>query len=111
MTTPDAAVQAQLAAQATGVTGQPSAGIYGDPAGAQAPAAAVDMVAAGAAPVAVDAAALLARVQQLEADAAAARPAVVPYVPPKASDLVAHLGGSLAHAFQLIENRLDAGGL
>jgi hypothetical protein len=66
MSTPDEAVQAQLAEQAQTVTGNPAAaGIYGDPAGASAAPQPIDL--SNAAPTSVDTAALLARLEQLEA--------------------------------------------
>ena len=79
----DAAVQAQLAEQAQAVTGNPAAaGIYGDPAGASiAPLPPPDLSAARA--TVVDAEQLLARLQELEAKAAAAEAAAnPPPVPP-----------------------------
>jgi len=66
----DAAVQAGLAAQAQTVTGVPSAGIYGDPAGASQPAQPIDL--SKATPVSVDTDALLARLAALESAAQAA---------------------------------------
>jgi hypothetical protein len=67
-----AAARAKLAEQAGSVTGTPSAGIYGDQAGAQAPPVPLDVSAAR--PADVDTAALLERIAALEAAQQAAAP-------------------------------------
>ena len=75
----DAAIRDQLADQAAKVTGTPSAGVYGDVAGAERPAQQMDLSAAKA--VVTDAEALLKRIQELEARQQAAEDAANPPPP------------------------------
>jgi hypothetical protein len=115
MTTPydpaaqDAAVQWQLAQQAQAVQGQPSAGIYGDPAGAAQPSAAtLDLGKAQA--TAVDVEALLGQLQELQARAQAAVDAANP--PPAEPDTSLHMDSGAPgylHTFKdTVEARLAA---
>lgn len=114
MTTPvdpaaaQAAVVTQLGEQAQAVTGDPSAaGVYGDPAGAAQPAQPLDLSAAKA--VVVDAQALLARIQELEAKQQAAEAAANP--PPPEPDYSLHADpnapGWLHDVIGRIESRLS----
>ena len=105
----DAAVQASLAEQAQAVTGNPAAaGVYGDPAGASAPPQPLDLSSAKA--MSVDAAELLARIQELEAKASAAEAAANP--PPEPPDNSLRADGNapawLAELVGKIEARLAA---
>lgn len=105
----DAAVRAGLADQAASTLGDPAAaGIYGDPAGAAQPPQAIDLSAAKA--VAVDAEALLARIQALEAQQAAAEAAANP--PPEPPDNSLHVDsnapGWLHTLVAKLEERLSA---
>jgi len=104
----DAAVQAQLAQQAADVTGVPSAGIYGDPAGAQAAPQPLDLSAAHA--TAADVEQLLAQLQELQSRAAAAVAAAepVPEVPDDTVTADSGAPGWLHAAFAKIEKRLAA---
>ncbi|HWM96718.1 MAG TPA: hypothetical protein VNO54_06640 [Streptosporangiaceae bacterium] len=87
----DAAVRAHLAAQPAAVTGTPSAGVYGDQAGAQAPPVPLDLSAA--APTSADVKALLARIEKMETDREAERVAALP-VPDEPPDLTPILHGA-----------------
>jgi hypothetical protein len=117
MSTPDEAVQAQLAEQAQAVTGNPAAaGIYGDPAGASAAPQPIDL--SQAAPTNVDTAALLARLEQLEAanaqaaaDKAAAEEAAKPApVEPDYNSLSVSgaVSAELHHVLDKIDRRFRA---
>jgi hypothetical protein len=105
----DQAVREQLANQAQAVTGVPSAGVYGDPAGASQPAQQIDL--SKAAPTSADVADLLARVQAMEAAQEAARRAAEP-APLEPPDLTPRLSGSasaeLHSAFAGIHDRIVA---
>ena len=105
----DAAVQAQLAAQAQAVTGTPSAGIFGDVAGAAQPPQQIDLSAAAPTVVTQDElAALLARVQKMEADREAERVAAlpVPDEPPDKTPRLSNASGELHAAFAGVHARL-----
>jgi hypothetical protein len=106
MSTPDEVVAARLA-DGLDVAGQTEAGVYGDPAGAGAPPAVMDLSAATAAATDIDA--LRARLASLEAAQAAA---VVPPSEPEAPDLTPVLSGSTGSdvraAFQSLHERLVA---
>jgi hypothetical protein len=112
MSTPDpvadAAIRVQLADQAKTVTGTPSAGVYGDQAGAEQAPQQMDLAAAKA--VVVDAEALLARIQELEARQQAAEDAANP--PPAPPDTSLHMDANAPgylHAFKdKVEGRLAA---
>ena len=93
VTPAEAAVRDQLAQQSAAVTGTPSAGIYGDPAGASAPPERLDLSAA--APTSVDVKALLARVEAMEAAREAERVAALP-VPDEPPDLTPVLHGAVS---------------
>jgi hypothetical protein len=113
MTTPidpaaDAAIRVQMAEQAQTVTGTPSAGVYGDVAGAEAPPQQMDLSAAKA--VVTDAEALLKRIQELEARQQAAEDAANP--PPPEPDTKLYVDGNAPgwlHALVAkLEDRLSA---
>ena len=104
----DPEVRAQLAGQAQAVTGNPAAaGVFGDPAGAAQPPQALDVSQAKA--TVVDAENLLARLQELEARAAAAEAAANP--PPAPPDYSLHVDSSapgyLHDVIAKIEKRLS----
>jgi len=116
---PQAAAAALLGQQAQTVGGVDSAGIYGDQAGAaqHAPgqsdaAVAAGLVAQGAQPASVDVGALQARLEQLEkkqaadAQAAAVAAEAAAPKPPTLLEIASNLAPSLAHAFQVVEERL-----
>jgi hypothetical protein len=102
----DAAIRDQLADQAAKVTGTPSAGVYGDVAGAERPPQQMDLSAAKA--VVTDAEALLKRIQELEARQQAAEDAANP--PPAPPDTSLHMDANAPgylHAFKdKVEDRL-----
>lgn len=118
------AIAEQLQAQATGVQGTDSAGIYGDPAGAaqHAPVqpqeqVAADLVAAGSKPAEVDTAALLEQLQALAAKVADLQSqgtvvsASASAKPPVLDEVINALSGvtpGIVHAFQLVAARIDA---
>jgi hypothetical protein len=105
----DAVVQAQLAAQAQAVQGDPAAaGIYGDPAGASAPSQPLDLSRASA--TVVDVEALLGQLQDLQARAQAAVDAANPPPPPPDNRLYMDMGApGYLHAFAAkVEDRLAA---
>ena len=111
MSTPDpatdSAVREQLGQQAQAVTGTPSAGIYGDPAGASAPPQPLDL--SGAAPTSADVKALLERIEKMEADREAERVAALP-APEEPPDLTPRLGnasGELQAALLGLHARLE----
>jgi len=124
--TPDeamAAARAQLGQQAQAVQGTDVAGIYGDPAGAGAPAPvqtpeqiAAGLQAKGAQPASADTgellkhlAALAQQVQDLQDAHNAAQPKPAePPKPLKLPDLVHGAGAGVVHAFSLAEERLAA---
>lgn len=110
----DAAVRDQLGQQAATVTGTPSAGIFGDPAGAGQPTG-QSMDLGAAARTTVDPNALLAALQrqqeqinallaQQEADRKAAEPA--PTEPPEIRPLVGNASGELQAALMGLHSRL-----
>jgi hypothetical protein len=104
-----AAAQAQLAEQAQTVTGTPSAGVYGDPAGAAQPSSAgFDLSKATAA--AADVEKLLADLQALQVKAQAAVDAANP--PPPPPDDTLHVENNapswMADLVRKIEKRLAA---
>jgi hypothetical protein len=112
MNTPDEVVQQRLA-EGLDVTGQVAAGVYGDPAGASAPPAELDL--SKAAPTNADVDALRERLAAMEAAQAAAAAAAAPA--PEEADPNAEpaLGGSVAadvrEAIHKLHERLVAGGL
>jgi len=105
----DAAIQAQLAAQAETVTGDPAAaGVYGDPAGAAQPPAPLDLSKATA--TAVDVEALLTQLQDLQARAQAAVDAANPPPPPPDTRLYvdSNAPGWMHSLVAVLEERLSA---
>jgi len=108
----DQAVRDQLGEQAVNVQGDSTAaGVYGNPANVSHPPQQMDLAAAKA--VAVDAQALLERIQELEAKQAAAELAANP--PPEPPDNTLRVDSSapgyLHAVIAKIEARLSAGGL
>jgi hypothetical protein len=109
MSTPDqaadAAVQAQLAEQAAAVTGNPAAaGVYGDPAGAAKPPAPLDLSAAKAAVVDVEA--LAAQLAALQAKVQAAEDASNP--PPAKPDYSLHADSNAPGWLHDLVSRVEA---
>jgi hypothetical protein len=104
VSTPDEIVKQQLA-DGLEVTGEVAAGVYGDPAGAAAPAADLDL--SKAAPAAADVDELRARLASLEAVQQAAAPP-----PPEPPDLTPVLSPTVAsdvrEAFQRLHERILA---
>lgn len=105
MSTPDEALRQQLA-EGLNVTGEVQAGVYGDPAGATAPPAELDI--SKAKPVEVDSAALLARLAKLEAAAAAAAPPVVEVPVDRTPQISSTVASDVREAFQQLHDRLAA---
>jgi hypothetical protein len=103
--TPDEIIRGRLA-DGLEVTGSSNPGIYGDPAGADAPSAVMDLSAAS--PAAADIEALRARLASLEAAQAAAAPEPDPE--PEAPDLTPVLSSSapsdVREAFQNLHERV-----
>jgi hypothetical protein len=105
--TPDEIIREQLA-DGLEVTGSSNPGIYGDPAGANAPPSVMDLAAAAPTTADIDAMrARLASLEQAQADAAAAAAPPEPEGPP---DLTPVLSSSVAsdirEAFQQLHERI-----
>ena len=105
----DSAVREQLGAQAASVTGNPAAaGVYGDPAGASAPPAQMDLSAA--APTSADVKALLERIEKMEAEREAERLAAepAPLEPPDETPRLSNGSAEIQHWLQRLHERIAA---